>query len=301
MNSSAERYTSGIFINGPSNKSSITVISDTYYSDEPPFFSIVVPVHNQEKIIIDNLQSIIDCTTEKPYELIIIIDSCSDSSESRIRNWSASSPLLVRTLILNSNTPLFETSADNLGFFHSRGEYFLEIQADMLISEVGYNMKLLKPFLMDSTIIGISGRCCHTFSGSMGYGKLGSAVLNTNAELGLDDTYYYVSNTCNRGPILLNGEKVKALGYLDEVNYFLDNSDHDLFARAYLQKGWICGYVPLDVVSPLEDGSTRKPRDALNAAAYKERLISTRRGKYGFLAMHRNLLADKAVYRIKLR
>ena len=41
---------------------------------------------------------------------------------------------------------------------------------------------------------------------------------------------------------------MKILRYLDEVNYFLETSDHDLFARAYVERGWICGYVPIDFI-----------------------------------------------------
>jgi hypothetical protein len=195
---------------------------------------------------------------------------------------------------------LFETCADNLGFFCSRGEYFLEIQADMNITETGYNMKLLQPFLLKDTIIGISGRCCHTFSESSGYGKLGRSILNTISELGLDASYCYISNTCNRGPLLLHGPKVQELGYLDEVNYFLDNSDHDLFARAYIQKGWICGYVPIDVSSPLENGSTRKPRDPLNMEMYRRKHMELQGSRNGFLHTHRHLLVDKELIRIPL-
>ncbi len=44
---------------------------------------------------------------------------------------------------------------------------------------------------------------------------------------------------------------------MDEENYFLDDSDHDLMARAYLEKKYICGYVPIDFKAPLCDGSTR--------------------------------------------
>jgi glycosyltransferase involved in cell wall biosynthesis len=301
MVDSAERYTSNVFINTPPNRTNIEVVRDTCISDELPFFSIVVPVYNQERIIINNLNSIIENTTEKRFELIIIIDACSDTSEARIREWSAQSPLLVRLLVLKSTAPLFETSADNLGFYHSRGEYFLEIQADMCITEQGYNMKLLQPFLMDPTILGISGRYCCNFTHSVGYGKPGRSVLRTNAELGLDDTYYYINNTCIRGPLLLHGAKLKELGYLDEVNYFLDDSDHDLFARAYLQKGWICGYVPVDVTSPLEDGSTRKPRDSINRNAYNERVATTQRGVNGFLNKNRHLLINTEVQRYPLR
>jgi len=296
------RYNMGVFINSPSNTHTIDILVDTLYSNELPCFSITVPVYNQEQIIVDNLNSIVYKTSEKAFEMIIICDACSDNTEKKIMEWQASIqtrvvPNLTRVLILTSKQPLFETSADNLGFFCSRGKYFLEIQADMNITDNGYNMKLLQPFLLDTTIIGISGRCCHSFSVSSGYGKLGMNVEKTIEELGIDPKYYYISNTCNRGPLLLDGEKVRSVGYLDEQNYFLDNSDHDLFARAYVEKGWICGYVPIDVHAPIVNGSTRKPRDAVNHETYVLKQQQTQHGKHGFLNTHRHVLVEKQVER----
>ena len=293
------RYQQNIFVNNPKYLNTIDILVDKYYSQEIPYFSIITPIYNQEEIIIDNLNSILYKTTEKLYEIILICDACSDNTEKKVSEWfsniNSESQLLTRVLILKSSQPLFETSADNLGFYCSRGKYLLEIQADMNITDNGYNMRLLQPFLNNKNIIGISGRCCHNFSQSSGYGKLGSSIQNTIQELKIDKNYYYVSNTCNRGPLLIDGEKLKELGYLDEENYFLDDSDHDLFARAFSLKGWICGYVPIDVSSPLANGSTRKPRDKLNIEAYS---IRQNKSSNGFLQKYRNLLADKQVTRV---
>lgn len=70
---------------------------------------------------------------------------------------------------------------------------------------------------------------------------------------------------------MLDTDKLCTVGYLDEKNYFLDNSDHDLFARAYSEKGWICGYYPIDFSALLVNGSTRKPRDLLNEMYFKNK------------------------------
>jgi len=59
------------------------------------------------------------------------------------------------------------------------------------------------------------------------------------------------------GPLLLDRSKLEELNYLDEINYFLDDSDHDLMARAFLEKKYICGYVPIDFYAPLNLGSSR--------------------------------------------
>ena len=280
------RYNTTNFVNHPNYEHGIEIVQHKTFLNEKPFFSIVTPVYNQENIIIQNFKSILDNTTEKYYEIICILDSCSDNTETNVinfvNNMNVEYPLLVKIVILKSNIPLFETSADNLGFICSQGEYILEIQADMTMTQHGYNMKLLKPFTLNENIIGISGRCCHSFDGTNGIGKLGLDVTKQLSP-NIDQNAYYIGETCNRGPLLLHNSKLKELGYLDEVNYFQDDSDHDLFARAYFFKNWICGYVPIEFCSPLEYGSTRKPRDYNNEKYYKIKKDTTQDGANGFL------------------
>jgi glycosyltransferase involved in cell wall biosynthesis len=280
-----KRYSSNNFINSPKNRSSIKVLRNIKYNDELPYFSIIMPIYNQELIVVKHIQSIIDNTTEKNYEIILILDSCSDNTEANLLNWvnSEKPSILTKLLILKSEDPLFETAADNLGFLCGRGKYLLEIQADMEMTERGYNMKLLKPFLQNTLLIGISGRCCHDYACTIGIGKLGHLIEKNLSDLQyIDRESFYVGETCNRGPLLLDNEKLKELGYLDEENYFLDNSDHDLFARAYYEKGYICGYVPIDFISLLKNGSTRLKRDDKNEQAYQN-LKRTKTGINGFL------------------
>jgi hypothetical protein len=302
-----DRYKNNIFINSPDYESKIKILhKQNINSTETPFFSIVIPINNQENIIIKNLNSILDKTSEESYELIIIIDCCSDNTEKYIYNWVKNIEfqkysLLTNILVLRSEIPLFETSADNLGFFCSNGKYCLEIQADMEMTDYGYNMKLLKPFLLDNKIIGISGRCCHSFiyNEETGVGKLGRYITKKLNELpSIDVNAYYIGETCNRGPLLLDNEKLKEMKYLDEVNYFLDNSDHDLFARAFVEKSWICGYVPIDFNSPLENGSTRKLRDNLNKKYYNLKLKTTKNGKNGFLINNIKTIPNRDIIKI---
>jgi len=79
---------------------------------------------------------------------------------------------------------------------------------------------------------------------------------------------------------LLHRGKLEELGFLNETDFFLDNSDHDLMARAFLEKQYMCGYVPIEFNSPIQDGSTRNtkyidcPEYKINKAE-KERLSKT--------------------------
>lgn len=265
------RYSAGVFINKPTDGPSIEVLFHRVYKDTIPTISVVIPIYNQEAIIERNLRSVLNTITETPYEMILILDSCSDASEDKVLGifMDGGLPeLLTNVVVMRSLAPLFETAADNLGFLCSRGEYILEIQADMLMIEQGFNMTLLRPFLkLKESLIAVSGRSCHGLTYSDGLGKMGAAV-EAPLDARLDRGSLYVGETCNRGPIILRRKMVEELGYLDEINYFLDYSEHDLFTRARVLKSWLCGYAPMEFISPCSDGSTRKPRDPVNQAVF---------------------------------
>ena len=280
------RYNYG-FINNPQNDIYVKILDRMRIKPASPVFSIVMPIYNQENIIVKNLNSVLEFTGGRDYEIILIIDACSDNTEETVIKWSKSLDIqkytfLVKLTILKTEAPLFETAADNLGFFCSHGKYILEIQADMEMTEKDYNMKLLKPFLQDNRIIGMSGRCCHSFDCLNHVGKMGRRIEQRLDELSNIDPYsYYIADTCNRGPLLLDRDKLSELGFLDEANYFLDNSDHDLFVRAKV-KNWLCGYVPIEFISDLKNGSTRKIRDEKNEYYYQLNK-KTKTGLNGFL------------------
>ena len=268
-----DRYEKANFIFNPTgdyDKNTLDILHYEKYVDALPFVSIVMPIHNQENVIKKNLEALILNTVEHRYEIILILDACSDSTKAAVEKWIRTlipPTNLMSLLVFESSMPLFETAADNLGFYCARGEYVLEVQADIEIVELGYNLKLYEPFKALQDILGISGRGCHAFLRPESAGRISHSV-----EYPLPPDYprnlLFISDTCIRGPLMLHRPKLIEMGFLDEVHFFLDNSDHDLFMRAYMEKGWRCGYTPVDYISPLSDGSTRKPRDALNAEHY---------------------------------
>jgi len=278
-----ERYTAGVFINKPADGPSIEVILNKTFVDKVPFISVVIPIYNQEGIIERNLRSVLETITETPYEMILIVDSCSDKTLEKVLGVFEGMELpelLTNVVVMKSVSPLFETAADNLGFLCSRGEYIMEIQADMQMVERGFNMALLRPFFRINNLIAVSGRSCHGLSYDHGLGKMGVEVEKP-LDSRLKRDHLYIAETCNRGPIILRRKMVEELGYLDEVNYFLNYSEHDLFTRARVLKTWYCGYVPMEFSSPCSDGSTRKLRDPVNEAVFLAKSATCERN--GFL------------------
>lgn len=83
----------------------IEIVRNIEYNDKYPLISIVMPIHNQCDIISTNLDLILENTTESLYEIIMILDSCSDVSESIVIQWisKVSSELITRILIFRSD------------------------------------------------------------------------------------------------------------------------------------------------------------------------------------------------------
>jgi hypothetical protein len=277
LHKAQQRYSSGVFINTPEPdfdpSETLTLLTETYTSPITPFFSIVVPIHNQAAVIRQNLDAILRHTTGKPYELLVILDACSDTTEEAVTAWTQTiktPDLCVGLLVFKSTQPLFETAADNLGFFCARGEYVLEIQADMQMTETAYNMRLLKPFELKEVgdrMLGVSGRCGHGLVSQEAVGRAGT-LIESPLPPDFPRGVFFLTETCNRGPLLLHRGRMIEMGFLDERHFFLDNSDHDLFARAFVERGYLCGFVGIDFSSPLSQGSTRKPRDPVNQRFY---------------------------------
>jgi glycosyltransferase involved in cell wall biosynthesis len=259
-----------------------------------------MPVHNQEDIIIKNLSSALKNTLDN-FELIMIFDNCTDNSENIVINYLENNSIdnLAKIKIINSSTPLFETTCDNIGFRLAEGKYIVEIQADIEILTYGYNHILSEPMKRYDDIISISGRCTHNlYDWNDGVGKKGGLVEQP-LQLNPDEyNKFYIGDTCNRGPWVLDRDKLESLGYLDEYNFVLGDDDHDLNIRANLFKNWVCGYVPIEFISLLSEGSTRKPMDE-NNKQYLE--IRRNRGDGGIIRKINNKEIEFISKQIKTR
>jgi glycosyltransferase involved in cell wall biosynthesis len=249
-------------------------------------FSIVIPIHNQESIIERVLDSVVTMTLGT-YELILVLDGCTDTTPSIVKTWIENNPGNIH--VLENSKGLFETACDNQGFRMASGKYIVEMQADMELLTLGYNVILASPLEQYSDMIAISGRCCHGLThvnNPIGAGKLGEAAKYPHTILQDFSCYnkVFLSHTVNRGPLVLRKSMLQELNYLDEEHYTLGNDEHDLFARAWVQKQWRCGFVPIEVYSPFEWGSTRKERPAEIQSYLNER---QKREAGGFLNMHK--------------
>lgn len=266
-----------------------------------PKFSIVIPVHNQENIIVRNLASIIN-NTAGTFEMIIIFDGCTDASVEQVRTFMEGIPstlvkddkLLTEITLIEQATPIFETSCDNIGFTLARGRFCLEIQADMQMIQYGYNEQLAKGIYFYPEVFAVSGRCCHDLTQHQAIGKF-DFLIEQRSEIRLEHLNgIFINQTCNRGPLLIDRERLKSIGYLDEQNYWLGDDDHDLMVRAAL-KGWLCGFVAIEFLSPMANGSTKKPRSVADQTVFDLRKARSNGGV--LLQMAKTIVPPKLHWR----
>lgn len=257
------------------------------YNNQAPIFSLVIPIHNQEDFVVKQIESILSNTLGH-YEIITILDNCTDNSKEHLLGRIAAGPMpenLSSITVFENKAGMFETSADNLGFAKARGEILIEIQADMEILATGYNLNLAYPLKIYSDLIAVSGRCCHSINkNSLGFnfGKLGGKVEAPHETLNHYENYnaIFLSHSINRGPLAISKEKIADLGYLDEYHYCLGEDDHDLFLRAWKEKKWRTGFMPIEFHSPLHRGSTRRPRNPASEYSLQQRKKQQTKGYF---------------------
>lgn len=253
--------------------------------------SIILTVHNKEWLIEKVLEGIILNTTE-PYELIVVIDGCTDKSEEIIWN-TLSGTHVDRKFIYSPN--VFETTANNLGMKIANGDKIIIVQDDMIIKEPNWNVRLEKPFKAFNDVFAVTSRTAHNWILNPNSKHLGMKedlddcwcdivehVDHADRKQGLSRDIFAVRNSVNRGPLMIDHEDLKKLNYLDEAFAPQDMDDHDLCYRAYKELGKVVGAYWIDYESEDSWGGTRvtgSPASWLLKAHHKNTKIFYERHK----------------------
>ena len=267
------------------------VVQVSIVNEQQAIHSIVMPIFNQEKNIAKILGFVLK-NTALPFDLILINDGSTDQSIERVEEFINSDLVrnnsqLSKVTIINNLVPIYETACDNQGFKLASTKYVLEIQSDIYIEEFGYDQKMIVA-LEQFSLGAVSGRLTHQFSlidegrGWLKYplhlilnrlllkregaGRLGAAIFEPMPE---SEDICYISETVARGPIAFRKLDLENLGYLDEAHFFLGNDDHDLCRRIFQSKKQMVGYIPIQIHSIRDDGSTRQARTGINKKIYE--------------------------------
>ena len=218
--------------------------------------SIVISSYNSALALRKALGMLLD-NSQSNYEIIIILEGAIYESYEYIVKMLTyvNGSSCKRLRVVNQPSPVFETSSNNIGMMMSSPNVaYVLMQPDIFIYEHGWDTKILKLYLEDNNIFGISGRCAHNFDATNKVGKCGEDVSNPTYNL---STVFSQRETANRGPLFLDSQKSIMLGFLDEERFYMDDSDHDIFRRAYINN-WKTGYVPVGMTSPTSISPKRR-------------------------------------------
>ncbi len=290
--------------------------------------SVVIPVYNQENVIAEVIDRLFRCIKSN-FELIIIDDASTDSTCDRIIGSLQRMSFygnLIKVQVYRNAFSKFETFCDSFGVNNALGKYCLEVQADMLIDDPGFDLRLISALEGNEKIALLSGRGVErlhpiikhykTLLGTdrietrsiikhillrlmaqmniarkptasnlssdnvarMGdralkvyqhptkidfefngiAGRVGTE-LNNYLEPDFPKNLIYLGQTVMRGPLFFRLDTFRSLGNFDVDRFFQGFDDHDFCARAMV-KGYQVGYCPVNFVSPLHLGTTRKKR-----------------------------------------
>lgn len=235
--------------------------------------SIVMPVHNQELIIDRILTGIYKNSSENVKELIIILDGCTDNTQSKTIQFLEENNKNNRFDVKIFITPnIFEVKSCNIGFKNSTCPWIINLQDDIEILEKDFDQRLMKPFLKINNLLGVTGRdaanVCLNSKDEIEFGDL--AGRDAKFPFLKERNKFYVRDIINRAPILFDHKKLEELNYLDEDFAPICQDDTDLFLRAYKEKEYLCGSYLIEYNSPLEWGGTRKSIEVSNFVHWSE-------------------------------
>lgn len=250
--------------------------------------SVIVCTHNKSWLLASVIDAILKYTVND-FELIIVLDGCSDGSEIKLKTlfvelaygdsydwnnfdeygknkrfdsqWGLYRIKSVKVIKLNN---VFETLSNNAGMraCSPLSSHYVLVQDDMVVNEIGWDKRLISPLLNFDDVFLTSARNalniypppgCNVrdFAGRSEDGTPRGGLLHDSRN------YFYIRDVVNRGPIAFDANKVKSLGYFDESFAPFQWDDAEICFRAYKLYKWKCGVYHIDYLSDLCWGSNR--------------------------------------------
>lgn len=242
--------------------------------------SINLTIHNKDFLIKDVLESIKRHTTGN-YEIIIVLDGCTDNSEKIVKNFFQTNYNISHKILYANN--VFETISNNIAAKNSSGDLICIIQDDMIINEMDWNSRLAKPIQSFSDIYAVSARTAYNYIYNTNsfhvnlpknkdleisdcWSDIVIAVDKAEKNNGMPRDIFAIRNSINRGPLLIKNDIFESVGFLNEKFAPLDQDDADLNYRVFKKHGLRCGSYWIDYISDLSWGGTRP--DGINPASW---------------------------------
>lgn len=243
-------------------------------------YSINVTVFNKD-FLINQVLSSIKNNTKGSYEIVVVLDGCTDNSEKNVLNFFKENQNISHKILYANN--VFETKANNIAAKNSSGKYIIIVQDDMVINEPDWNTRLSKPIKNFNDVYAVTARTAYNYilNSNSSHLKLSkeeclsidncwsditTSVDHAQRENGLDRNTFAIRNSVNRGPLLIRHDILQSVGYLNENFSPQDQDDADLNYRVFKKFGLLCGCYWIDYTSDLGWGGTRP--DGLNPASW---------------------------------
>ena len=249
--------------------------------------SVIVTIHNGARrmpngeILLEKVLDGIIRNTVGDYELLCMLDGCTDDSEEIVSRLGGN----VRSIVLPD---IFELRTNNAAFKESKGEYVIVVQDDQIVTEHGWNQRMQKPFDAFKDVFAVTARCAHNWrlnpnsyhlhhpdAPINGWCDIWEHIDHASPDHGASRDIFSVRSSCNRGPLMINLHDLATINYLDEKFAPCDMDDHDLMFRAYLQLDKVCGCYPIGMESAPQWSGARAGGD-LPAWAYQSQHKNSR-------------------------
>jgi glycosyltransferase involved in cell wall biosynthesis len=228
--------------------------------------SIILTVHNKD-FLIDNVLNAIKKNTTGQYELIIVLDGCTDNSKTIVDNFKKNNKNIKINIL---ETPdVYEIMANNAGLRVCNSEIAILIQDDVIVNEEGWNHRLTKPFRTFDDVFAVTANCAHNWefnpnskhiltnvNNNYEWSDIINHIDHANRNTISRDTFG-IRQCANRGPLALNYSDIKSLGFFDESFYPTYMDDHDLCFRMSDKFNKVVGCYWIDFISDLAWGGSR--------------------------------------------
>jgi len=266
--------------------------------------SIIVTIHNSARqiptgeILLEKVLNGIINNTTGDYELLCMLDGCTDDSDKIVDKYTDRSN--VRAIVLPD---VFEVRTNNAAFKESKGEFVIVVQDDQVVAEKGWNERMQKPFDNFYDVFAVTAMCSHNWEVNphsihlhnpdmpvTGWCDILNHVDHASVNHGLSRDIFAVRSSANRGPLMMNLDDLKKLNYLDDSFAPCDMDDHDLMYRARLELSKVCGAYIIDM-EPMSWSSGARVGGDLPLWAYKSQHKNTRT----FYERYRDVLASHRI------
>lgn len=228
--------------------------------------SINLTIHNKGYLLPTTLSKIKELTIGI-YEIVFVLDGCTDNSEYLVETFCKENTKIKTTVLFADN--IFETKSNNLAAKASGGNHIIILQDDVILNEMGWNTRILKPFREYNDVFAVTSNTAHNWEINPNSEDIKTDIINDTKwcdilnhvhhanQMNIPRDIFAIRDCVNRAPLAIKHEDLVIMNYFDESFAPLDMDDHDLCYRMHKTLGKQVGCYWIDWYSKPQYGGTR--------------------------------------------